>query len=580
MREVTHAELVWPGKYDEYGRRRQVDRVSLPFRVIERVNESLTAEQTVADGWRNKLIWGENKLVMTSLLDEYTGKIDLVYIDPPFAVGADFAVVAEIGDGEGESRNERSSIEKTAYRDTWSRGLESYLSMLYERLLLVRELLADTGLVFVHLDWRVGHYGRILMDEVFGPTHFLNEIVRLYAGGGQSKNFFPRKHEPIFLYTRGDRWVFNEDDVRVPYDSDYKATVFTREESRAPGKTYRPHVNGKVPEDWWLFNRPYGSEIVGYPTQKPEGLLERIIKVGTDPGGLVADFFCGSGTTQVAAEKLGRRWIGCDIGRHAIHASRKRLLQIPTAKPFEVLDLGKYERRYWQAATFGRDLDGYVTLILKSYGATPVSGMRCVQGMKERAFVYVGAVDSTVTTAEVSAALAECAERRAKELHVLGWEWTMDCHADLEEEAAAHGIQLILRQIPREIMEERGAGADDIEFSELAHLDVEVRKTGRPREMVVRLENFVVPNPDLVPADIRGKIRKWSDNVDYWAVDWEFSGVTFCPAWSAYRTRQDRSLTLESDPHVYERPGEYSVMVRVINIVGHDTSKICVVCVG
>ena len=147
--------------------------------------------------------------------------------------------------------------------------------------------------------------------------------------------------------------MFNEDDVRIPYDSDYKSTVFTRQGSRAPGKTYRPHTAGKVPEDWWLFNRPYGREIVGYPTQKPEGLLERIIKVGTNPGDLVADFFCGSGTTQVVAEKLGCRWIGCDIGRHAIHTARKRLLHLPACQPFEVLDLGEDERRYWLAPRRG-----------------------------------------------------------------------------------------------------------------------------------------------------------------------------------------------------------------------------------
>ena len=203
MHEVTRTELVWPGKYDANGEPPKVDRVPLPFRVIERVNGSVANENTWAEGWRNKLIWGDNRLVMSSLLEEFAGGIDLVYIDPPFAVGADFSVVAEIGDDEVERVNSRSSIENKAYRDTWGPGLESYLTMLYERLLLVRELLADTGLVFVHLDWHVGHYGKILLDEVFGPSRFLNEIVRLYAGGGQSKDFFPRKHEPIFLYTAG-----------------------------------------------------------------------------------------------------------------------------------------------------------------------------------------------------------------------------------------------------------------------------------------------------------------------------------------------------------------------------------------
>ena len=213
----------------------------------------------------------------------------------------------------------------------------------------------------------------------------------------------------------------------------------------------------------------------------------------------------------MVAEKLGRRWIGCDIGRHAIHATRKRLLHLPAGQPFEVLDLGEDERRYWLVAKFGEEgddevrLHDYVALILKLYGASPASGMRCMQGRKGRAFVHVGGVDSTITTAEISACLEECADLGGRELHVLGWEWAAGCQARSQQEAAAHGILLVLRQIPREVMEERAAGEAGIEFFELAHLDVELMETGRKGEVVVRLKNYVVPNPELVPDDVRGQ---------------------------------------------------------------------------
>ncbi len=248
-----------------------------------------------------------------------------------------------------------------------------------------------------------------------------------------------------------------------------------------------------------------------------------------------------------------------------------------------MLNLGKYERKYWQVATFGEDLDEdglisvyeYVTFILKLYGATPAAGMQHLHGKRGRAFVHVGAVDSPVTIDEIAACIEECAALKAKELHILGWEWEMGLHDPMEDQAGARGVKLVLRQIPREVMEEQAAAKGDIEFFELAYLDVEVKPTRRKHEVVVHLNNFAIPNPELVPDDVREKIRKWSDYVDYWAVDWNFSDDTFHQGWVTYRTRKDRSLALESDPHAYEKAGQYDVMVKVIDIFGNDTSKIC-----
>ena len=417
--DALASELIWPGKSLD------VERVVLPFQSIEHIDEPRSPQAEFdlfavdetsgrqAGGWKNKLVWGDNKLVLSSMADgpmrqeiENAGGLKLVYIDPPFDVGADFSISVEVGGGE--VTKSPSIIEEVAYRDTWARGVDSYLSMMRERLVLIRDLLADDGLLWVHLDWRVGHYVKLLLDEVFGRENFINEIARLYAGGGQSKDFFPRKHEPIYLYAKGKRWTFNADDVRVPYDSEYKATVFTRAGSRAAGRTYVPNAGGKVPEDWWLFNRPYGDELLAYPTQKPEALLERIIKVGTNPGDLVADFFCGSGTTLAVAEKLERKWIGVDLGRFAVHTSRKRLIDVQRqlgrdGKPyrsFEILNLGSYERQHLvgidttlpenaRAVADAGKWEQFVRLVLQAYGAEPAQNLPPFHGAKGAVVVHL-----------------------------------------------------------------------------------------------------------------------------------------------------------------------------------------------
>jgi hypothetical protein len=302
----------------------------------------------------------------------------------------------------------------------------------------------------------------------------------------------------------------------------------------------------------------------------------------------VLDAFVGSGTSLVAAERSGRRWIGCDIGRYPIQLTRKRLLEVPGCQPFEVLNLGRYERQYWSVAAFGEDLDDdgaislleYVVFILKLYGATPISASQHVHGQTGDAFVHVGAVDAPVTFDAVMAAVSDCAALKASELHVLGWEWEMGLNDLVSDEAKKQRVKVVLRQIPREVMEAEAARKGDVQFFELAYLEASVDATKTACEYRLKLENFVIPNPELVPDDIREKITKWSDYVDYWAVDWDFRDDTFMQGWVTYRTRRDRTIELVSDPHLYEEPGEYRVMVKVIDVFGNDTSKILTVTVG
>lgn len=610
---INHTELVWPGKYDAEGNLVISSPISLPFQVVERVHETRATREarenrmatlfdvwnseeegtTFQDGWRNKLIWGDNKLVMESLLESYSNKIDLIYIDPPFAVGSDFSLVVPVGDEQ--VTKESSIIEEVAYRDTWGKGEESYLSMIYSRLRLLRSLLSETGSIYIHLDWRLSAQIRILCDEIFGVENFQREIIwKMSAASGFKAmvDNFVRGHDTILFYSKSKKKTFNRQFRE--YDNDQLKRFTKKDED---GRLYKPITKTRriyldesqgvpIPDVWddianfqTVVNSP---EILGYPTQKPEALLRRIIEASSNEGDLVADFFCGSGTTLAVAEKLGRRWIGSDLGRFAIHTSRKRMLEIENCKEFEILNLGNYERQVWSDVFFGKDLDSdgrislleYVAFILELYGATAFPGGVQLHGKRNNAFVHVGSVSSPVTIQEIEDSVNECAGINGKELHVLGWEWEMGLIDTLATFAKNKGVKLLALQIPREVMENEAAKKGHINFFELSYLEVSVEKTKVNAEYFCELVDFVIPNPELVPDEVRDKVKSWSDFVDYWAVDWDFQNDTFMPEWMDYRTKQNRSLTLKSATHLFDKPGEYKIMVKVVDIFGNDTTKI------
>lgn len=648
--DKREVELIWNGKTNE------VTNIVLPFQVIEQVDEPRSgagekkstsvkdgsgkkgAVSKVQDedtdyqgflfdergrqksGWTNKLIWGDNKLILSSLKNgpireeiEKAGGIKLIYIDPPFDVGADFSMDIEIGDpstGSGtETFTKRPNVlEELAYRDTWGKGADSFIAMIYERLVLMRDLLSDDGSIYVHCDWRVNSYIRLALDEIFGNGNALNQIAwkrTPFAGSSKARaNKFPVNQDTIYLYSKSQQYNFNQ--IYIDYSDEYKerfqyedsnglyrktllktyskeTELRLKEENRwidpiKPGaypsyKQYLHESKGKQIEDIWTdvnAANPMADERVAYPTQKPEALLERIINASSNENDIVADFFCGSGTTAAVAEKLNRKWIVSDLGKFAIHTTRKRMIQIQRQlkdegkdfRAFEILNLGKYERAHYIGVNMNlREEDrqkqleqkekDFIALILKAYKAEPAANFKCFHGKKSGRVVAVGPVNLPVTRLFVEEIILECREKRISRVDILAFEFEMGLFPNIQEEAKSKGIDLALKYIPREVFDRRAVEKNQVVFHDVSY--IEVKPHVKKNAIAIELTDFSVfysqdtvdnaaeslkagKNKIVVEA---GKIikvskdkndivtrevltKKWTDWIDYWSVDFNF----------------------------------------------------------
>ncbi len=642
---MVGVRLEWDGKTAE------VPRLRLPIQVVETVNASRADRGTLfdggmeaPDGWRNRLIWGDNLHVLSSLADELAGQVDLIYIDPPFDSRQDYKVRITVGDdGDGadqELAKISSVIEEKAYRDTWGKGVESYLQMLYQRLVLLHELLSDRGSLFLHLAPNVSHLARVLLDEIFGADNFRAEIIWKRTSSHTSTHDFGPVHDSIIAFAKTSKHIwhpkfepydqefvaqyyrYDDGDGRLYWPGDITAPGVRHGNSGKPWRSFSPTTKGRhwgVPHSdldalnkagkiYWpkrgsgfpMLKRyldeakgmPVGDvwtdikrinqvahERLGYDTQKPEALLERIIESSSDKDSIVLDCFAGSGTTPAVAERLGRRWVAVDIGRFAVHTTRKRLLDRPQCAPFVVANLGRYERQVWQRDTTGEQLRAYLDFVVELYGGEPLHEFRHLHGTVAKTAVHVGAVDAPVTLAEIKESLDEVAHAGFAQLDVLGWEFEMGLHELVQDEARFRGVALRIRRIPREVMDPRVVASGEVVFHELAYLAVAT--TLDKRSVTVTLTDFVLPNPELVPATIRDKIASWSDYVDYWAVDFAFgeggAGDTFHNQWQSYRTRANRGLELSAhhdyDITVTDPPGPRRILVKVVDVFGNDTTS-------
>ena len=582
--DAQETELIWPGKTTE------VERVVLPFQSIEHIDEprSGTVKQpdlfSVSEtsgrqigGWSNKLIWGDNKLVLSSLVNgplrkqiDDAGGLKLVYIDPPFDVGADFSIDVEVG--EVNVNKQASVVEEIAYRDTWGRGKDSFASMLYERLQLIRDLLHPDGSIYVHCDYRVSGIIRMILDEIFGSDNLRNEIVWWYKDpSGTVKDRFKRKHDSIFFYTRSDNAYFNRDAVRVPYSEGTMKQAAAG--TKSFGRVTEVHPDGKLREDVWdipIINS-MAKERLGYPTQKPQDLLEVVLKASTQPGDLVADFFCGSGTTIAVAERLGRKWIGADLGRFAVHTARKRLIGVQRElasanepyRAFEILNLGSYERQYF----LGVDQNGeavaleaskdemrvkFVDLVMGAYGGHKSEQLPGFDGVKGNASVLIGPLDAPVTEESVRRAIDTAKKAGITRVDILGFEFEMGIKPVMQDTAKDEGVTLTLRYIPNDVFDKRAIAKGQVKFYDVGYLEFKP-KQAKDGSVTVELEEFsvfyaqedadaaasglrngqarvVVDGGQVVRVakDKKGAITKdiltksWTDWIDYWAVDFDF----------------------------------------------------------
>jgi len=743
--DKREVELVWNGKT------RDVCTTVLPFQTLEHIDEPRTETKTQGDffdsrgrqlrGWTNKLIWGDNKLILSSLKAgalrqqiEDAGGLKLIYIDPPFDVGADFSMDIEIG---GETfHKEANLLEQIAYRDTWGRGADSFISMIYERLILMRDLMAEEGGIYLHCDWRLVGPLRVVMEEVFShveniiswkrsaiaagvQTQWRNsqDFILFFSKSGthkfnpqfgdysdSSKKHYSRKDEkgfyrvvPLMASGRtagetGQPWRGVDPNRRGKAGMHWLKKQSALEQLNTDGlvvwnsegmpelKYYLEEAKGVYVSDFWddidVINS-MATEYQGYNTQKPEALLERIIKASSKEGDLVADFFCGSGTTAAVAEKLGRKWIATDLGKFGIHTTRKRLIGVQRAKKaaeedfraFEVLNLGRYERQAYlnvggrltneqKTQALAQKENEFRELILRAYKSTAFGGREGGQaqdgffhGARNGRLVVIGPINLPVGRLFVEEVITECRKRGASRVDVLAFEFEMGLFPAVLEEARNKGIDLAPKYIPAEVFDKRAVDKGQVVFHDISFVEATPRYDKKNKLTVtLELTDFSVYYTQgaaeaaiaalregksevmceqgqlyKVSKDKNGIIKKerltklWTDWVDYWAVDFDFlqrkeiikvsvgsglGGVASLPGvepaqgdgvqfeerwtggyifeneWQSFRTRQNRDLELATAMHTYDRPGRYTVAVKVIDIFGNDTMTLVPVNVG
>ena len=620
-------------------------------------------EQVINKEWMNRLIYGDNLLAMQALLagDEATGlpslrgKVDLIYIDPPFDSKADYRTKINLPGIDIEQKP--TVIEQFAYSDTWQDGTVSYLKMLYPRLVLMRELLSDRGSIYVHIDWHVGHYVKTLMDEIFGKENFRNEIIWKRSQNISSiGNIYKRSHDVILFYAKTDNAtffkIFKEQDER--YLSQYKfkddkgtyrhaPLLVSGKRNGSTGSIWRgidPNICGRNGMHWitkidnlekldsqgliyWPSNggqpmlkyyldttkgvivadywddinliSPTSSESVNYDTQKPEALLERIVKASSNEGDLVCDFFGGSGTTAAVAERLGRRWITTDIGKPAILVMRKRFID-QEVKPFLYQCIGDYQKEAFSGNKQYRRVGDLSQIVMQLYGAIPFSA----EQLNDRNWGYIKSSRTLVYVDSPNKMTGAATIRKAKEAKgsllgggwskvvVLAWNFAFDISAAIQQ--YKEDVEVLV--IPPDLLDKLSKKGYDkliregsVRFSTLQYLmirPITVKPYNDQEEITVRLDNYVLLSPDNIPLDDKDKpkLQQIMERdplalIEYWSVDPDYDGETFRSQWQDYR----ENTANDSDPlHcVYQarlivpRKARRTVCVKAVDVFGFES---------
>jgi DNA modification methylase len=583
-------------------------------------------------------------------------------------------------------------LEEIAYRDTWGKGADSFIAMIYERLEIMRDLLAEDGSIYVHCDWRVNGYLRLVLDEIMGKDNLISELIwKHQIMGGSHGRRLPKAHEMILWYKKSESFKINTESSysRVEFSDYVKSTMqkdeqgrwfYTRRrmsrkatdeerESKTGTITYVDDPErGTMASDVWddmPSYQPKPNVNTKYPTQKPDEILERVIGTGSKENDLVADFFCGSGTTAAVAEKLGRKWIVADLGKFAIHTTRKRMIGVQRQlkaegkdyRAFEILNLGKYERQHYigvnpnlREAEQQKQLEekeaAFLDLILRAYRAEKTEGFATFHGKKSGRLVAVGPVNLPVTRLFVEEVILECRQKHITRVDILGFEFEMGLFPNVLDEARAKGIDIAPKYIPAEVFDKRAVEKNQVVFHDVAAIEVKphVKKNSVAMELTDfsvyysqdslaaaeatlkdKASKIVVEKGQIVKVSKNAKgivsrevlTKKWTDWIDYWAVDFNFESkreivriprdkmeqaqipgmekpeqlglpeyeeiwtgdYIFENEWQSFRTKKDRSLELTSNFQECT-PGRRKLAVKVVDIFGNDTMTIVEVTVG
>ena len=547
--------------------------------------------------WHNLLFEGDNKEVLATLLElGFRGKIDLIYIDPPFASNKDYVRKVELRGFKGSriESDEAPLLQQVMYEDIWKK--DEYFQWIYERLLLMRELLSETGSIYVHLDYRMVHYVKLIMDEVFGEENFRNEIVWCYTGPSKQTKDFPDKHDIVLRYSKGDFYTFNPDAIRIPYK---KSNIATGQTS-AVGKKDEKYLKmlderGKIPEDWWTDIATIGykhSEIYGFSTQKPEALLERIIKASSNEGDLVLDCFIGSGTTAAVAQKLGRRWIGVDINKGAIQLTARRLRKIieEQLKNNETL-FEKHNKKYFTFAIYkvnDYELKLFQSeakeLAIRHLGIERTRTDPFFEGRLGNKLVKIIDFNHPLTLLDLEAIKEELSKRPeevrdivvvcyGKELSTQAWIEDWNRRAGIKEvrkDAEGREIKIRINQI--EVIDLRA----DLEkggfiIHEPPRAKVELKRTGETTARV-EIKEFISPTVikrfNLEGSLLQKVIKDFRSMIDFVLIDPDYDGKVFKAVFTDIPARKQDLIK-----GVYEievPPTKTKVAIKIVDVLGDE----------
>lgn len=615
------ARLIWASKP-----RKEPNPKDLEFQTAEEVYPNVAdardhrlSAYTSSNGRKstespNRLIWGDNLLVMQALLAQgYEGQIDLIYIDPPFNTGENFNFSDEVKIGDSTYEKELPISERLAYSDTWSRGKDSFLDMLYPRLQLMQKLLSDKGSIYVHCDWRVNSYIRLILDEIFGSDMFCNEIIWHYSGWNKKLDkTFERRNDTIYYYSKSKSTLFNSFFERYESKEEYlktrKQKVYTDENGQEYTLDTREGGNrqtkifvqeslerGKVVDSVWNIDKINNSSksSLGYPTQKPESLLERIIIASSDEQSLVADFFCGSGTTGAVAERFGRRWILSDVSKTAVQITRSRLVN-QNSNPFVIENLGNYQRQLIYAKEV--NLRQMYAIVLKLYGAEPRPDMQGfgISNEDKSTLVYVSQPDRAMTARKAAdlARLAKTADGKGyRNLVILAWDYDYDFDDALNKLTKGKERELVKPEckiIPSDVykyLRSTKVGdpelAKKITFYQKPYIRIgepEIKRgDGGTFNVKIRIEQYVIMDIPVKDESKRPEIEKclaknFAYLIDYWTVDWDYNNEVFRSEWQAIRDRRGDQPVPVIAEKTLEKGKKYTIAVRVVDVFGNDAA--------